>query len=74
MKLATTYLGILLPNPLVVGASPLTDDLDMARQLEDAGAAALTLRSLYEEEITGEQMSGLLYGDAHDDSSAEAGS
>jgi dihydroorotate dehydrogenase (fumarate) len=74
MKLATTYLGIRLPNPLVVGASPLTDDLDMARQLEDAGAAALTLRSLYEEEITGEQMASLYYGETHDDSSAEAGS
>ena len=74
MKLATTYLGIRLPNPLIVGASPITDDLDTVKQLEDAGAAALTLRSLYEEEITGEQMSGLLYGDSHDDSSAEAGS
>lgn len=74
MKLATTYLGIGLPNPLVVGASPLTDDLDTVKRLEDSGAAALTLRSLYEEEITGEQMAGLLFGDAHDDSSAEAGS
>jgi len=74
MKLATTYLGIRLPNPLVVGASPLTDDLYVARQLEDAGAAALTLRSLYEEEITGEQMASLYYGETHDESSAEAGS
>ena len=74
MNLATKYLGLSLTNPLVVGSSPLTDDLDTVKQLEDAGAAALTLRSLYEEEITGEQMSGLLYGDAHDDSSAEAGS
>ena len=74
MNLATTYLGIRLPNPFVVGASPLTDDLDTVKELEDAGAAALTLRSLYEEEITGEQMSGLFYGDSHDDSSPEAGS
>lgn len=74
MNLATTYLGIRLPNPFVVGASPITDDLDTVKQLEDAGAAALTLRSLYEEEITGEQMSGLFHGDSHDDSSAEAGS
>ncbi|HSE33437.1 MAG TPA: dihydroorotate dehydrogenase-like protein [Pyrinomonadaceae bacterium] len=72
MNLATTYLGIGLPNPFVVGSSPLADDLDTVKQLEDAGAAALTLRSLYEEEITGEQMSGLFYGDAHADSSAEA--
>lgn len=74
MKLATTYLGIRLPNPLIIGASPLTNDLDTVRQLEDAGAAALTLRSLYEEEITGEQMAEFYYGELHDDSSAEAGS
>ena len=74
MKLATTYLGIRLPNPLIVGASPLTDDLDAVRQLEDAGAAALILRSLYEEEITGEQMAAFCYGEVYEDSSAEAGS
>ena len=74
MKLATTYLGIRLPNPFIIGASPLTNDLDTVRQLEDAGAAALTLRSLYEEEITGEQMAEFYYGELHDDSSAEAGS
>ena len=74
MKLATTYLGIRLPHPLIIGASPLTNDLDTVRQLEDAGAAALTLRSLYEEEITGEQMAEFYYGEVYDDSSAEAGS
>lgn len=74
MKLATTYLGIRLPNPFIIGASPLTNDLDTVRQLEDAGAAALTLRSLYEEEITGEQMAEFYYGEVYDDSSAEAGS
>src|SRR6185369_4263597 len=56
MDLATTYLGIRLPHPLIVGAGPLGDDLDRVKQLEDAGAAMLVLRSLYEEEITGEQM------------------
>jgi dihydroorotate dehydrogenase (fumarate) len=40
-----------LPHPLVVGASPLTDDLDMARRLEDAGAAALVMRSLFAEQV-----------------------
>src|SRR5215831_8128853 len=74
MNLATTYLGIKLPHPLIVGAAGvLTDDLDTVKQLEDAGAAALVLRSLYEEEITGEQMSGFLHTDGHDDSSPEAG-
>ena len=56
MNLSTTYLGMRLPHPLIVGAGPLGDDLDTVKQLEDAGAAAIVLRSLYEEEITGEQM------------------
>jgi dihydroorotate dehydrogenase (fumarate) len=75
MNLATTYLGMKLPHPLIVGsAGPLTNDLETVRALEDAGAAALVLRSLYEEEITGEQMSSFFHSDGHDDSSAEAGS
>ena len=45
-----------LPHPLIVGAGPLGDDLDTVRALEDAGAAVIVLRSLFEEEITGEQM------------------
>ena len=56
MNLNTTYLGIQLPHPLIVGSGPLGDDLDTVRELEDGGAAALVLRSLYEEEIKGEQM------------------
>ena len=56
MDLSTTYLGMRLPHPLIVGAGPLGDDLDAVKALEDAGAAMLVLRSLYEEEITGEQM------------------
>ena len=39
--------------PLVVGAGPLTDDLDTARELEDEGASAVVLRSMFEEEIAG---------------------
>jgi dihydroorotate dehydrogenase (fumarate) len=75
MNLSATYLGLTLPHPLIVGAAgPLTDDLDSVKRLEDAGAAALVLRSLYEEEITSEQMSVFLHSDTHDDSSAEAGS
>ena len=56
MDLSTTYLGLHLPNPLVVGASPLCDDLDMVRRLEDAGAAAIVMHSLFEEQITNERM------------------
>jgi len=73
MNPTTTYLGMKLPHPLIVGAAgPLTDDLDSVRQLEDAGAAALVLRSLYEEETTGEQMSSYFQSDSHGGSSGEA--
>ncbi len=51
MKLQTTYLGLTLKNPLMPGASPLADDLDMVRRLEDAGAAAIVMHSLFEEQI-----------------------
>ena len=74
MKLDTTYLGMRLPHPLVVGSGPLGDDLDLVKALEDAGAAAIVLRSLYEEEITGEQIDAFLNTEGHGDSSAEAGS
>ncbi len=51
MSLATHYLGLELKNPLVPSASPLSRDLDMAKRLEDAGAAALVMYSLFEEEM-----------------------
>jgi dihydroorotate dehydrogenase (fumarate) len=53
MDLKTTYLGLELANPIVSGASPLGASLDTIRQLEDAGAAAVVLPSLFEEEIMG---------------------
>jgi dihydroorotate dehydrogenase (fumarate) len=56
VDLKTEYLGLQLPHPFVVGASPLTDDLDMARRLEDAGAAALVMRSLFAEQIIRENL------------------
>jgi dihydroorotate dehydrogenase (fumarate) len=56
VNLATTYLGLDLPHPFMPGASPLADDLDGVRRLEDAGAAAIVLRSLFEEQIRGEQL------------------
>ena len=55
MDLATGYLGLRLDSPLVVGASPLADDLDDVRRLEDAGASCIVLRSLFEEQITREK-------------------
>src|SRR5215471_20782577 len=50
--LSTTYLGLHLANPFMVGASPLADQLDNARRLEDAGCAAIVLHSLFEEQIS----------------------
>jgi dihydroorotate dehydrogenase (fumarate) len=54
MDLTTTYMGVKLRNPLVPSSSPLTADVGSIRQLEDAGAAAVVLHSLFEEQITHE--------------------
>ena len=51
MNLSTTYLGLTLKNPLMPGASPLADNLDNVRRLQDAGAAAIVLHSLFAEQI-----------------------
>jgi dihydroorotate dehydrogenase (fumarate) len=74
MDLRTEYLGMVLPHPLVAGASPLSDSLDDLKRLEDAGAAAIVLRSLFEEQITREQMSEFENLERHGDSFAEAAS
>lgn len=55
MNLSTRYIGLELRNPLIVSSSPLSRDLDTARRLEDAGAAALVMYSLFEEEVTQER-------------------
>lgn len=54
MDLRTTYLGFDLKNPLVASASPLARELSNIRRMEDAGAAAVVLNSLFEEEINQE--------------------
>ena len=51
MDLRSHYLGLELKNPLVPSASPLSRSLDTARELEDAGAAAIVMYSLFEEEL-----------------------
>ncbi len=51
IDLSTDYLGLKLKNPLVPSASPLTRDVDSALRLEDAGAAAVVMYSLFEEEL-----------------------
>jgi dihydroorotate dehydrogenase (fumarate) len=50
--LTTSYLGLSLCNPLVASASPLSKKLDTVKRLEEAGAAAVVVYSLFEEEIT----------------------
>ncbi len=54
MDLTTRYMGLELKNPLVASSSPLTGNLDDIRRLEDAGAAAVVLPSLFEERIDAE--------------------
>jgi len=51
VKLATQYLGLRLDSPFVPGASPLDEDLDVVLRLEDAGASAIVMHSLFEEDI-----------------------
>jgi len=72
MDLSTTYLGFTLPSPFMPGASPLVDDLDTVKRLEDAGAAAIVMHSLFEEQIVREQLATFLHTDRHGESFAEA--
>src|SRR5262249_20606747 len=74
MKLATRYLGLELSHPFFPGAGPLADDLDTVRRLEDAGASAIVMRSLFEEQISQEQMAIHQYTDFHRECFAEAAS
>ena len=55
MNLKTNYLGITLRTPLVPSASPLSESLDNIKRMEDAGAAAVVMHSLFEEHITFER-------------------
>ena len=50
--LSTSYLGLSLKNPLVVSPSPLCEDLGAIRKMEDAGASAVVLHSLFDEQLT----------------------
>ena len=50
-ELATTYMGLVLKNPLIIGSSGLTSSVDRIKELEANGAAAVVLKSLFEEEI-----------------------
>jgi hypothetical protein len=51
VDLSTTYMGLKLKNPIVPSASPLSASLDNIKRFEDSGAAAVTMYSLFEEQI-----------------------
>lgn len=70
--LSTTYLGLKLANPLMPGASPLVDSLDRVRALQDAGASAIVMHSLFEEQIDREMKAEYAHLHRHEDVFAEA--
>ena len=72
MDLTTRYMGLDLECPLVVGASPVSESVDAARRAEDAGAAAIVMRSLFEEQLRLEQVSMHHHMDGHAHAHAEA--
>src|SRR5271169_1589516 len=72
MLLATKYLGLTLKNPLIASASPLNSKLDNLRRLEDAGAAAIVLPSLFQEQIESEAAAREARVDVYAESSPEA--
>lgn len=55
MDLSTTYLGLELRTPLVPSASPLSEEIGQIKEMEDAGAAAVVLHSLFEEQTEGDR-------------------
>lgn len=72
MNLTTHWLGLNLAHPIMPGASPLVEDLDMVARLEDAGASAIVMHSLFEEQMVQEQLASLHHMHAHSESHAEA--
>ena len=72
MDLMTRYMGLRLSNPLIASASPLNSDLGMLRALEDHGAAAIVLPSIFEEQIAAERREFELRTEAAENVSAEA--
>lgn len=72
MDLTTHYLGLKLKNPVMPGASPMATKLDTVRRLEDAGAAAIMMHSLFEEQITSQQLAEFAHTENPANSFAEA--
>ena len=74
MDLTTTYLGLPLKNPVLPEASPMVDKLDTVRRLEDSGAAAIMMHSLFEEQIASQQLAEFAHTEFSAGSSSEASS
>jgi len=72
MDITTTYLGLKLNSPIVPSAGPLSQDISDIKEMEDAGAGAVILYSLFEEQIEHEQLELHHYTSAHTESFAEA--
>lgn len=70
--MTTTYLGLQLTGPIVAGASPLTGNIERIKELADAGAAAIVLPSLFEEQIEHDEMELYRLSDYQSEASAEA--
>ena len=73
MDLTTHYMGLQLKNPLVASASPLSADLGNLRQLEDSGAAAIVLPSIFEEQIEADMLRETLTAVGRESSPAARG-
>lgn len=72
LNLSTKYLGLELKNPLVIAACPITGKIDWLKKLEDAGAAAAVMPSLFEEQIEHEEQEITKLHEFGTDSFAEA--
>jgi dihydroorotate dehydrogenase (fumarate) len=72
MDLTTRYLGFNLPHPFMPGASPMVDNMDTVLKLEDSGAAAIVMHSLFEEQILRERYGFARFTETHAEASAEA--
>ena len=72
LDLSTTDLGIKLANPIMPGASPLVDSLDRVKAMQDAGASAIVMHSLFEEQIDREMKAEYVHLRSHEDVFAEA--
>lgn len=72
MDLTTRYLGLTLRSPIVASASPVSVSLDGVRRVADAGAGAVVLYSLFEEQVRAQEIADLLITEVHEESFGEA--